>query len=173
MSREQTAGFTLIELLVVVAVIGLIASLAIPVLLRSRRSGNEASAIGSVRAIISAQQDYNAFHHGYATDLVSLATVCPGTTAGFVSMDLSTNGATKNGYVFALASSSGAVGGPDDCHGTETMDRYYVSAHPTTVQLTGRRAFAANVAATIWQDSSGVPPAEPFVESATTTPLGR
>lgn len=170
--RTRAHGFTLIELLIVVALIGVLASVAVPVLLRARMAGNEASAIGSLRAVVSAQADYFALNGAYGNSLNALSATCPGLAVPFVSADLATNGITKSGYTFVVAPGLGAVAGAADTCGTPVSSAFYVTATPTALGLTGNRGFAGDARLALWQDTTGTPPTQPFTPSATVSPLG-
>jgi prepilin-type N-terminal cleavage/methylation domain-containing protein len=160
--RKQK-GFSLIELLIVVAIILIIAAIAIPNLLRARISANEASAVGSIRTIVTGEVSYNAA--GWSSGSVpvgfsaTLAGLGPNSgacaTGGAVTSTqtcliddglakATTNTAPKSGYYFVYSAVSNGAG---------TNTGFIVNGNPATPGQTGGRYF--------FTDQSGVIRADP------------
>ena len=135
--KIKNKGFTLIELMIVIAIIAIIAAIAIPNLIEARKSGNESSAIGSLKAVTTAQamfqqQDKDGQSgQNYASDLATLGATSCGSL-----IDTTLAAGSKTGYGFSMACGTNA-----SAEGLWCME-----AHPNSPGTTGDRYFWTNQA---------------------------
>ena len=156
---KKQKGFSLIELLIVVAIILIIAAIAIPNLLRSRMAANEASAVGSMRSINTAEVTYSSTFpdSGYAALLANLggtvAQCTPPALAGIANACLIdpilSLAVSKSGYQFTAAG-GGAVNGINTTFAS--------TGTPATIGQTGNRGFGSDQSGVIYYTLDGTAP---------------
>ncbi|MGD0404875.1 MAG: prepilin-type N-terminal cleavage/methylation domain-containing protein [Candidatus Acidiferrales bacterium] len=148
--NQKEKGFSLIELLIVVAIILIIAAIAIPNLLRARIAANEASAVGSVRTLNTAEVTYSSTYGTGFAPLASLggAAGCVAAAATACLIDPVLTAGTKTGYLLAAVAATGA--------GTvlSPFQTYEVNATPLSVS-TGTRAFCSDQSGVIRYNLTG------------------
>jgi prepilin-type N-terminal cleavage/methylation domain-containing protein len=154
---RRDAGFTLIDMLFVVALIGLLASMAIPGLMKARGAAQASSAIGTMRVVNSGELSF-AITCGlgfYSPDLTTLGLAPPGTTEPFLPEEM-THAATfiKSGYNFSLAGTP-LAGAPASCNGLgagQASPGYAVVADPLDSSVA--KFFGTNSDGVIYQHSA-------------------
>jgi type II secretory pathway pseudopilin PulG len=158
-SLQKAHGFALIDLIFVCGIIGLLASIALPRLLLAQQTAGAASAIGSMRAINSAQLTFaltcgNGF---YAPDLPTLGTPPPGSREPFITSGLSTGAViNKAGYVIQMSAVPYA-GSPPACNGLgggAAGQGFVAAADPDNPN--NLRFFATNANNIIWESTASL-----------------
>lgn len=163
--HKSNEGFSLIELLLVVAIVGIISAIAIPNLLSSRRSANEASALAAVRTISSGEATYQVTAGaGSYCDLTTLRNqslideaVGAATIAG--------PGTPKSGYLFSAANVAG-TGAP--AFDAKAQPVVHISA--SSLFATGSRSFFVNETGVLYFNTTATAPTCSATAARTVTP---
>ena len=134
--KKNNKGFSLLELLIVVAIILIIATIAIPSLLRSRQAANESAAVANLRTINTAEVTYLSSSGGSYGDLPALvsaglldSTFTSGVKAGY-NFNVTASGSNYTATALPASSNTGRFGyysSPD------AVVRF--SSHPTSTMI--------------------------------------
>ena len=153
--RSSDEGFTLVELLIVMSIIIIIATFAVPNLMRLRRQGNEMSAIQSIRAIVGAQLQYSQTYpsNGFACSLAALGGAQGGGTpspaaAGLLNADLASG--QKAGYTFTITNCNKV-----NINNQDQYTSYEITAVPQKIGNTGDRGFCSDDSQQVKYDPKG------------------
>ena len=142
---------------ILVPVVGACVAAGLPLARYAEKQRHEAVAVSALGRIHDAQQRFNVASGGYATDLATLSSGCPGLVdAGADIFDDLVNA----GYVVELRAAVDATPAGKDCQGRPTATDYYISARPRSAWEAAGKAFAGRADGQLFVFVDGVPPRE-------------
>ena len=138
-----------------IAVIG-----AIPLVRYAQKTAAEARAVERLRQLHEAQRHFRTMSGGgFAIDLTSLITPCPGHNTSVLASEVATD-LSRIGYRLELRAAERATPVSRDCHGREAMSDYYAAVLPETPMTAGQQAFAVTSRGRVYLFYDGLPPLE-------------
>jgi prepilin-type N-terminal cleavage/methylation domain-containing protein len=162
-AHRTPRGFSLVELMLVVCVVGILSSIAVPAVLRARASAWEASTIGALRALNSAEAAYATSCAGgyYAPTVLLLSTVPAGGKNPFIGPGYTANTIDREGYRLVFTASAVGPRAPATCNGLAAglaVVSYYIEGDPLTTGLGApARYFGTTTSGIIYQSKVRVP----------------
>jgi len=159
------AGFTLIDLLFTASLICLIATMAVPGLLRARGAAQSSSAVGTLRVVNSAQLSFAVTCGSgfYSPNFQTLGVVPPNSVTAFLPPELSSGASfTKQGYTFSMSGTS-LPGAPGTCNGLApggAAPGYSLAADPLD-GVGNPHFYATNADGTIYVNATSMAAAMP------------
>ena len=160
---RRPRGFSLVELMLVVCVVGILSSIAVPAILRARASAWEASTIGALRALNSAEASYatSCASGYYAPTVLLLSTVPAGGKNPFIGPGYTANTINREGYQLVFTASAVGPKAPATCNGLaagQAVVSYFVGGNPLTTGLGApARYFGTTISGTIYESKIRVP----------------